>query len=239
MLRLRDTNPPSGSPEAELKAAIAAMDPVVVTSARQQRILAAVRAHGRRRRWTAGVLLRPAIAAAILLGAGVAAAAAAVGHSWIEREWHELLGTPEPVVTAPARPVPTRSPPALVEPVSAGSSVALEPTAPAPPAITHVPARPRPGKGEDPSSLVEAVRALRGDHDARRAARLLDRYMRRYPRGSLAEEALALQIEAATALKSPRAAGFADRYLRLYPEGRFRSVARQALGAAREATPPP
>ena len=57
---------------------------------------------------------------------------------------------------------------------------------------------------------------------------------RTYPHGALAEEALALQIEAAANMKSPRAAEFAQQYLRTYPNGRFRQSARQAISGKRD-----
>jgi outer membrane protein assembly factor BamD (BamD/ComL family) len=85
-------------------------------------------------------------------------------------------------------------------------------------------------KSEDPSLMVDAIQALRNDHEPGRASRLLADYLARYPRGALAEEAIALSIEAAAANHSPAAAGFAERYLRQYPTGRFRETAEKALG---------
>jgi hypothetical protein len=87
----------------------------------------------------------------------------------------------------------------------------------------------KPRAGEDPSQVAEAVRALRKQGDPARAQALLDRYLRSNPRGALAEDALALAIEAAAARKDPRAADYARRYLARYPHGRFRSVAERAL----------
>lgn len=230
MQRLRDASARSGSPEAELAQAIAAMPAVTATPARQQRILAAVTARGRWRRWSAAALLRPAIAGTLLLVAGASGAAATVGHAWVTHTWQELTGRRVAPVSAPVRPPAIVVAPPVAEPAL---SVRL-PVEPAPPVhapAVRAPAHPRLARGEDPTPLVEAVRALRSEHDARRAARLLDAYLRSYPRGALAEEALALQIEAAATLKSPRAAEFARQYLRLYPGGRFQPAARQALDA--------
>jgi hypothetical protein len=237
MERLRDTRPARGTAEAELVAAVAAVEPVATPPVRAQRILAAVmaRAHTRRGRWTAAILLRPVVAAAILVMAGAATAAATVGHEWMARGWHRLTGR---TVTAAPPLVPRRvARPRVPPPPASATPPAPTPEAPLPtetaqrPPVVRVSARVRPARGEDPSALVEAVRALRSDHDPRRAARLLDAYLRSYPRGALAEEALALQIEAAANLNSPQAAGFAEQYLRLYPNGRFRQSARQALPA--------
>src|SRR5664280_777220 len=76
--------------------------------------------------------------------------------------------------------------------------------------------------------VFDAMRALRREGHPERAASLLAQYLRRYPEGSLAEEALALSIEAATVLGDPRARGLADQYLARYPAGRFRSAAERA-----------
>lgn len=83
--------------------------------------------------------------------------------------------------------------------------------------------------GEDTAPVLAAMRALRRGHDPVRARVLLDTYLSGHPRGSLAEEALALSIEAAVAHNDPDARALADRYLRLYPVGPFRTLARQTL----------
>jgi hypothetical protein len=80
------------------------------------------------------------------------------------------------------------------------------------------------------SELVHrAVKALRRDRDPALAARLLDQHRARSPEGPLAEEALSLQIEAATALRTPRARALAREYLARYPDGRYVAVAQRAL----------
>jgi len=81
--------------------------------------------------------------------------------------------------------------------------------------------------------MVEALRALRSDGDARRAGELAEQYLRRYPHGALIEEALRLRIEAAVARDDPRAAGYAADYLRTRPAGRYRDLAAQVLQHAR------
>lgn len=87
----------------------------------------------------------------------------------------------------------------------------------------------KPRAGEDPSQVAEAVRALRKQGDPARAQALLDQYLRQNPHGALAEDALALSIEAAAARKDPRAVELARRYLARYPSGRFRSMAERVL----------
>ena len=82
--------------------------------------------------------------------------------------------------------------------------------------------------------MFEAARALRRDRDPVRAGALLEDYFRRYPRGALAEEALAVAIEAAVARGDARAPALARRYLARYPGGHFRNVAERALGGTAE-----
>lgn len=228
MERLRDTRPAGGTLEADLVEALAAMEPIAPTAVRQQRILAAVTARSRRPRWSDRFAPRPALAASVLLLVGAAATAATVGRGWASREWHRLT-RPAPAASpaAPAQLAPERPVPPPVAPVTESPAPAAVPR----PAAVHAAARLRPARGDDPSALVDAVRALRGAHDAKRAAHMLDAYLRDYPHGALAEEALALEIEAAADLKSPRAAAFARQYLRSYPDGRFRKIAMQALDA--------
>jgi hypothetical protein len=162
-------------------------------------------------------VLRPA-----LLGVGallIGATAAAAGYSLLV-----------PAKNAPHQPeaavTPSVPAPRLVLPVA--PAVQALPPAPSlePPTAKHEP-KLRPG--EDPSQVAEAVRALRKQGDAVRAQALLDRYLRANPHGALAEDALALSIEAAAARKDPRAADYARRYLARYPNGRFRSMAERAL----------
>ena len=72
------------------------------------------------------------------------------------------------------------------------------------------------------------MRALRVERNPVRARGLLARYLADHPNGNLAEEALALSIEAALAHGDGDVAALADRYLRLYPRGSFRELATQA-----------
>ncbi|HEY4185340.1 MAG TPA: hypothetical protein VGP07_09740 [Polyangia bacterium] len=57
---------------------------------------------------------------------------------------------------------------------------------------------------------------------------MLTRYLEQHPDGTLAEEALALSIEAAVAHRDADAAELGRRYLRRYPAGRFTALALRA-----------
>src|SRR5207244_3366230 len=72
--------------------------------------------------------------------------------------------------------------------------------------------KPAPGASEDTSAVSAAMRALRVERDPAHARRLLAKYLSQYPKGSLAEEALAMTIEAAIAERDPDVAGVAARY---------------------------
>lgn len=186
----------------------------------QSRLMRSLEAGGSRR----GSFRRPA-----LLGVGgllVAATAAAAGYSLIDTEQAPpLVAPPASIVVPPSLRSPVSSPnlrPAPVAPVA-------PPDAPPSAALSGAKRLDKPLAGEDPTQVAEAVRALRKQGDAGRAQLLLDRYLRANPRGALAEDALALSIEAAAARKDPRAADYARRYLARYPNGRFHTVAERAL----------
>jgi hypothetical protein len=84
---------------------------------------------------------------------------------------------------------------------------------------------------EEAALVLAAVRALRREHNPIRAGALLDDYLKRFPKGVLAEEALAVGIEAAVARLDTRAARLlAEQYLGHYPTGRFVGLARKASG---------
>jgi outer membrane protein assembly factor BamD (BamD/ComL family) len=85
-----------------------------------------------------------------------------------------------------------------------------------------------PAAGEDATAVSAAMRALRVEHNSVRARSLLLRYLAEHPNGNLAEEALALSIEAALAHHDTDAAALARRYLRLYPQGAFAGLAQRA-----------
>jgi hypothetical protein len=89
-----------------------------------------------------------------------------------------------------------------------------------------------PKDGEDPTQVLQAIRALRQDNNPGRATTLLSQYLSTHPRGLLVEDALALSIEAANARHDTRsAADLGRRYLARFPAGRYRAFALQAVQA--------
>jgi len=72
----------------------------------------------------------------------------------------------------------------------------------------------------------EAAMALRHDGDPGHALRLLEA---KPVNGPLAEEALALRIEASSARKDGQAPKLAAAYLARFPNGRYRDLAKSAL----------
>ena len=124
--------------------------------------------------------------------------------------------TIRPSVSRAAAPAPVE---ASRRPVSRGGEERRLPSQVGPPAL----------RAElDAVLVLDAIAALRREHDPARARERLDLYAKRNPNGPLIEEALALSIEAAMAEGDARAVVLADRYLARYPTGRFRAAAQQA-----------
>jgi hypothetical protein len=202
---------------------------------------------------------RPGLKASVLALAVVAIAATAgatIGGRWIASVTHRSAApASREVAPAPARP---RSAPPLrlaaAPPVEPATSPEPEPAAvPAEPvarraprtSIAHV--APPPALSPPPArtEVLDALIALRREHDAVRAGALLDHYLGANRRGPLREEALVLAIEAADARRDQAGARrFARAYEGEFPGGRFAKFARDHLiqaagGAAVEAPQSP
>jgi hypothetical protein len=218
-------------------------DRYTVPPGRKQRVLLGLPARAPRR---APVLLRPVIVLGVLAGCG-AFASAAIGpwRGWLGRAYERLVPHTAP---AAARTTPTftstsarprlrvLAAPALALAEPAPLPVAASPPpvvsrAPAVARVHHVappPPAPSPPAETESQAVLEAMRALRLDKNPVRARALLAKYLERNPNGALAEEALALSIEAAVAHHDADAAALGARYLRRYPSGPFRGVALEA-----------
>jgi hypothetical protein len=213
------------SPDRFLADLIRAVDPTVPDPFRKRRVLLGVMGPRQRR----ASLLRPAI---VVFSVVVAVTAgAALGRTWFSPAAHRA----SPVEPRPSRVLPT--PPAAEDlrpgaPEPETQEPAQATTAPVGPRRRTTPSASERPKGEDPGALVDAIHALRTEHDPVRAGELLSRYMATYPNGVLTEDALALAIEAAVARRDPVAAEYAKRYLKQYPEGRFNKLARRAIHAS-------
>lgn len=202
----------------------------------KRRIKAMVLATRRERRRPLGTAL-----AAVLLIAGTATAAT-LGHRLFTSGDESTAHAPTPplVHVPPMSAVPPRvvqqevaEEPELVE----TKAVDVEPSTPAkrPTRVQPKPAAQKatPAKslrpGEDPTRVVQAIRALRQQGDATKAQGLLNDYMKKNPNGALSEEALTLSIEAAHTRKDPKAKIYARRYLARFPNGRHRAFASRVL----------
>ncbi len=191
--------------------------------------------------------LRPVVVAGVLIGCG-AFASAALGHwpGWMARVYERWAPAPTQVALAPPPEALVRghrSPPTWPAPADVPAEEAGAPEASRAVAPSLVPSANRDGAaalprarhlassaststaGEDTSMVLEAMRALRLERNPVRARVLLTRYLNRHPTGTLAEEALAISIEAAVAHHDADAAALGDRYLRLYPGGPFHALA--------------
>ncbi len=227
--------------EAEAIALLRSQQPYEAPPGLKQRVRARLLAPGGARR--RALRFRAPLVWAALLGA--AGASAAAGKGWLGEGLQALLApktesaAPRPAPTAhgarpsgkPVEPAPTvraaepaevAAAPLLAEPAAAATTVGPGSTA------KRAPARHGSAPAEGANLVFGAMRALRKEGQPGRALKLLEEYLRRYPNGALAEEAMALSVEAAAARGDGRAKELANRYLTRYPSGQFRGSAERA-----------
>ncbi len=158
-------------------------------------------------------------------------------HRLVDRHAVSVAAQPLAVARPPASgPLPEVAPPPDAPVTSREQIVPPHLRSAAPPSAArdesghqetrHEAARDR--EDEETRSVLAGMRALRVEHDPVRARGLLARYLDRHPNGALAEEALALTIEAAVAHRDGDAATLGARYLRRYPGGPFEELALRA-----------
>jgi cytoskeletal protein RodZ len=225
MKRLRELTPDDHL-VARAHELIDALGPTVPSEARMRRVRRALDQPLRRSRpvW----VLRAALAFAVV-GAG----ASALAFSGV------FSGPAAPAARGPLTSPPklrpaTKAPTKASQPVEAPAERKVEPV---PSSAHRVATRVRPNEpavapsvnASDIARVHEAAKALRADGDPERALRLLQ--ASESVGGPLAEEALALRIEAASASQDPRAQSLAQSYLSRYPAGRYRELARRTLVA--------
>jgi hypothetical protein len=173
----------------------------------------------------AGVLL--------FLGGSAAAMIGRHGLRWIWPGAAAPAPTPPAVAPRVAPPAPRAADPLPASPVAAPAtapSTRPRPVHAAPPHAIEL--SPAAAATAERTQVLDAMVALRRDHDAARAGQLLDRYLTTHPRGTLREEALALAIEAASARgDAANARRLSASYLHAYPHGRFHDFARDTVGA--------
>lgn len=242
MNRLRDelhADDPVLGEAAQLARSVSIAPP---TMGSQQRVWARLRERKRSAAWQ----LRPAfvVAFAILLVAVAGAASRLWGRrthavsdearatlgrpDGVARQAAEVAPSPAPSVAAPAELVPPSAP---QHKKASRGGVITSPAAVPPPAVAEAEGATPTPRDDDPEAIwvLNAARALRRDHDAGGALRLLARYRDRFPHGDLIEESLALVIEAKAMLNDAGAAAVAEEYLRRFPDGRFRAEALEAV----------
>ena len=185
-----------------------------------------------------------AFVVALVLASAVAGAATLSGPGWLRSLASWALPSrppsPSPTVRVPigratgaedASPSGAPSPLDLPPVVTAAANSSAPVNAP-PPAAAAKSVRAIAATADESALVVDAVRALRRDHDARRAEELAEEVLQRYPHGVQREEAMAVAMEAAIANGDTTAARRgAERYLEAYGAGRFADRARDVLAA--------
>ena len=222
MKRLVDEVHNPRSPEHFLAAAIRATPRADPQPFEMQRVLARV---GGTMPSRAVLTLRFLVGTSAVLLAVSAAAAVSI-RVYRTRASSRAMGAPA-MGAPPPTAVPMLAAPMLF--VAAAAAAPPEPPASASVVLPSTRVTTPPRGGEDPTPVLQAIRALRGGGDADRASALLSQYLRAHPRGVLFEDALVLSIEAANARYDSRSAAvLGRRYLEQFPAGRYRAFALQA-----------
>jgi hypothetical protein len=179
------------------------------------------------------LLPRLALVAIVALGAGTAGAV--IAHRWQRSTapaGDRVASSPPRSMLPAPRPEKASPIPAVAEaaPVVADAAAASpRPRPPARSALKKLASLPPSAASvaRERTEVLDALVALRREHDPVRAGTLLARYLSAHPNGALREEALVLAIEAADA-RGDQAGGaqLAHAYQTEFPAGRFLPFAR-------------
>ena len=239
MKRLRDQVSSPDPVVARAAALVSAVRPLDPSELRRPPRLSEARAR------PASLHLSLAFVLALILASAVAGAATLSGVPWFRSmaSWvrPSRSSSPAPPTRAPIvygngadnvshspAPAPADVPP--IATATANSSASAMATPPVGAASRSV--RSLAATAEESALVVDAVRALRRDQDARRAGELAEEVLQRYPHGVQREEATAVAMEAAIANGDTVAARrWAERYLESWRAGRFADRARDVLAA--------
>lgn len=207
---------------------IGALGPTVPSEARLLRVRRALDQPVRRSQRVGALrvgALRGVIAFAVLGGGASALAFSGAFSGPAEPEPGAITSRVAPPLAPPPRDLPSQPVSAPREPSE--EAAATRKQAPPPRARPSEPPAAAPASASDVARVHAAAKALRGERDPERALRLLE--SSEQVGGPLAEEALALRIEAANAAADPRAKSLARSYLSRYPAGRYGELARRTL----------
>jgi len=183
------------------------------------------------------LVLKLALVAIVCLGAGTAGAV--ITRRWIVPALDDVRAATPPSTPAPARVVEAARPlpPAAAPAAAATATETVDERRLSKPPPRSAPKKPTSALASatavarERTEVLDALVALRREHDPLRAGGLLTRYLAAHPHGALREEALVLAIEAADARGDATGAQqLAQTYQREFPAGRFLTFARGHTG---------
>jgi hypothetical protein len=148
----------------------------------------------------------------------------------------ETSATPTQEITrgrhfAPSAPNERPATPVVSPPVTETAVTQPSPTKTELPPLSRTKRATKTASSEDLQPLLEAIRALRVEHNPVRARSLLTAYLDHHPKSELAEEALVTLIQAAAAHHDSDVQALAARYFKTYPRGTFRGTVEKTLNA--------